>query len=299
MTSSRIRSTAPPRLLGRTSPSALAWTCAVLIAAAWGASWVAHRLDERPVARADRNGVVLGAGSAIALPFGAGSAGAGDAVEPGAPQSPPDGAVQPSDLPPAVAALDGESAVHALYRLGARGRAGDARAAFDAFQVADFCAGVERLRAPHEARLERDRRICDGVTPALLAERYRQLEVAAQGGMAGAAALLLEAAGDGGADPPIERAIKWARRDASAGDLGALSAMTRLYQFGGAVEIDTDQALAFAVATEDRMQSRAEDFSPGELAMEHLLVVEFESKLGADRSEAAHRAASGIFVSRP
>jgi hypothetical protein len=99
---------------------------------------------------------------------------------------------------------------------------------------------------------------------------------------------------DGLAAPWVERAIELARRDAQSGDLGALTAMTSLYQFGGIVDPDPDQALVFAVATEDRMQARAEEFSPGELAMEHLLVFEFESQLGADRSDAAHLAASAI-----
>jgi hypothetical protein len=315
-----LRTGHPARSPGRSRPAAVAGMCIALCVAGWSANLIVHRSLAPRAAVPSAGGGSLGAGSAIAPPFGRGVAGEASASD--SPATPtPNSKPRSSDLPPAVAALGTEPAVHALYLLGARARAGDAQAAFDAFEIADFCAATEASRAilinlpitadgtdraRRQARFDRDSRICDGVTPALLAERYRHVQLAAEGRIPGAAVRLLDAAqpaqtdaGDPDAtNPPpaawAERAIELARRDAQSGDLGALNAMTRLYQFGGVIDRDPDQALVFAVATEDRMQASAEEFSPGELAMQHLLVFEFESQLGAGRSDAAHVAASAI-----
>jgi len=276
-------------------------------------AWILVRVADRDGGASrsvSRDEISLGSGSAVAFPFGRGPA-IDAATMPGAAPDPgPD-----ADLPPIVAALGSEPAVSALYRLGSQARAGDARAAWDAFEVAAFCAetgpsGSAESNGPAQSnvapKLERARRICDGVTPAQLDERYRYLQVAAEGAVPGAAVRMLDLAqresmaeegdGTGNRPPPLpgERAVELALRDARTGDVEALAAMTSVYQLGGIVAPDPDQALAFALATESGMAARAQDYSPGELALEHLLVLEYESKLGAERSVAAQQAASLI-----
>ena len=232
-------------------------------------------------------GSPLGTGSAVAFPFARGDGGqaANDAQQ--------QASLAP-DLPPSIAALGDEPIAHALYRLGARARIGDAQAALSAFEIADFCA---------HAQDDSQRRLCDGVTPALLGERYQNLQRAAEGKVAGAAVRLLDAAEQEGVRSPVDwsdRAIELARRDAAAGDLDALVTMTKLYQFGGSVDADQQQALTFAIATEGRMVAGgAESSSPGEIALERLLVFTLESQLGPERSDAAHQAAASLLAAAP
>jgi len=299
------------------------WPFAALLAVAGLVHWCGAHIEPGAPVSSTGTAILPGTGSSAALPFGrAGSIGsvAGDGA---AAASPPSSTAPDPDLPPAVAALGTEPAASALARLALRARAKDAVAAREAYAIADFCAVIERSRdsllaqpavAPdpgldaRRARFERGRRICDGVTPAQRSERLTHLRLAAEGANAGAAVEMLEIAqrlardADAAADAAAEirspawgeRAVELARRDARDGDIDALTALTRLYQLGGVVEPDADQALAFALATEARMRQQPQVYSPGELAMAQLLVIEFESKLGADRSDAARRVAAEI-----
>jgi len=128
-------------------------------------------------------------------------------------------------LPPATAGPPLESAAQTLLRLRTPAIGGDARAAWRAFRLAEFCETPERnrsalrdlpvsmfatLRAVLEPEAEVDAKLCEGITATQLRERRAYLLVAADGAVPGAAAALFdlgpadEESVDDRADPEVK-----------------------------------------------------------------------------------------------
>jgi hypothetical protein len=229
----------------------------------------------------------LGAGSPAALPFGppgADTAGPFDAASPWA------RALASSDaVPAAVAALGGEPVHEALDRLRQLARGGDAQAASDAFEIAQFCADAgafgralpalpvttqPQLKAELEARTAQQQRACEAATPAQLAARFEDVRIAAEAGVKGAAVRLLDAAppgteaGDATAGAWTQHAVALAERDAIGGDVGALTALGNAYESGGPVERDPTRALLYQLAAVEIMQAQPQQYSAGEVELQ-------------------------------
>jgi hypothetical protein len=218
------------------------------------------------------------------------------------------------NVPRAVLALGKESAGRALDRLGARARAGDAQAALDAFDIAEYCAGANayrgvlrgmpaaadpQLRAQIETQAHDSAQACLGTTPAQLGERYANVWIAAQSGLPGAALRLLDAAMSGqpnGAlsDTAAADAVALVRRDAMGGDVQALTAMANVYQNGGPVTRDAVQALSYQLAAEQLMRTQPQAYSSFDLAQQREFSAQLESQVSADERNSARKAALGL-----
>jgi TPR repeat protein len=288
---------------------------ACALCAGLGVFWIKGQAGEaRPAALALDHSPALGAGSALAFPFGRGdSAAAGhDTATTGWAQFP----FAAPDLPDAILAMRGEPASDALDRLGALARRGDARAAFDAYEIADFCTTPDLYRSALlalavganggvreklDSGAKENAGICLGTTPAQLNERFANIRIAAQGGVKGAAEKLLDAGLPGQLayadtfDPTI---LEWAQltvglvlRDATGGDVGALTALASLYQSGEVVARDPTQALTYQLAAAELMKAQAQQYSPGELALQQEFISGFESQVAGDQLDAARKAA--------
>jgi len=222
----------------------------------------------------------------------------------------------PPGLPQAVAELRGEPVRQALDRLGSLARLGHAQAAYDAYELAQFCAvsgdfdrGLvmlpadtdRNLRDRLQAQAARDARLCDGTTPAQLGERFAEIRIAADGGVKGAAERLLDAqlaaqgpsvdASDPVSGAAMRRALELVHRDALAGDVDALAALASLYQSGGIVAQDAAQALLFQSAALEIMKSQPQAYSVPEIELEQQFVSNDESLVPGESRDAIRKAA--------
>jgi hypothetical protein len=221
-------------------------------------------------------------------------------------------------LPPTNTVPGSESAADTLIRLRAEALGGDARAAWNAFQIADLCATPEReqralhdlpvgmfttLRASLEPEAEANAKLCLGVTGLQRDERRTYLIIAADGGVPGAAAALFDfgpadhASDEDPVDPEVrtwnEHTLALLRRDADRGDFGALTALQAVYQYGGIAAVDATQALTYELAVEGLMASDTK-FVPAELDLHRESISRIQSLLSADERIAAEAAAANL-----
>ena len=239
---------------------------------------------------------------------------AGESV---APAWPAPSASVSSRRPRAIVALGTESVAHALDRLGALARSGDAQAAFDVYEMADFCAipsDVYRstlrslpmevfteVRATLESDAEDQIRICSGTTPAQLEPRLAYLQIAADRAVPGAAERLLEAGLPGQPaynDPNdpivkewVQNAVELVRRDAVGGDLDALLLLASLYRSGDLVARNSAEALVYQLAAEELMAAQSQKFTRAELELEQKFTDRHDAAVSIDESNAAKSAA--------
>jgi len=307
---------APPLQARKRKP--IAWIAACSLLAALGVARLAEHLREvPPPVKAARQAPVLGAGSAVALPFGqagvAPAAGWDDAAgwARGLPPLP--------GVPRPVARLGSESIPHALDRLGSLARGGDGKAAFDAFEIAQFCAASDAfqrslvmlpadtddtLRTQLQTQAQAHARMCEEATPAQLGERFAHIRIAAESGVTGAAEQLLDAGLPGqapwgeAADPAAaqwrEHALELVRRDALNGDVGALTALGSLYQSDQLVAQDPAQALLYQLTALEIMKSQPQRFSLPEMQMQQQFALAYQSQVPGQTMDAIQKAALDI-----
>jgi len=245
------------------------------------------------------------------------SKGAGEPIRASSPRHREIPALSPASPWPQES-VGSESVAQALTRLRTLALGGDARAAWNAFQIAAFCAIPERersalrdlpvgmftmLRAALEPEAEANAKLCVGVTALQRRERGAYLLIAADGGVPGAAAELFDfgpsdqASDDDPADPELkiwgEHTLALLSRDADRGDLGALTALQAVYQYGGIAAANPTQALTYELAVQELMASDSK-FVPEELDLQHESVARIESQLSADERIAAEVAAANL-----
>jgi hypothetical protein len=209
-----------------------------------------------------------------------------------------------------------ELAAAALVRLRALALGGNVGAAWNAFQIAEFCEAPERdrsalrdvpvgmftmLRATLEPEAEVNAKICAGVTAAQLSERRAYLSIAADGGVPGAAAKLFDLgpsdrpSDDDPADGEVkswgEHALALLQRDAARGDLGALEALEAVYQYGGIAPPNATQALTYQLAVQELMAG-AQKFAPAELDLQRDAAARLSSQLPPEERRTAAAAAA-------
>jgi TPR repeat protein len=190
------------------------------------------------------------------------------------------------------------------------------RAAADAFEIAQFCAttGLSRsallslpaaaspdVRESLQSSAEGDARNCRDATPAQLGERYADIRIAAEGGVPGAAEKLLdlglpgELAGDAAIDPAVndwtEHALELVRRDATTGDVGALTALASVYREGSGVATDPARALSYQLAAVEILKAQPQQYSPYEVALQQEFASRAAASAGRDELDAARQAA--------
>ncbi len=296
----------------------IAWIAACSLLAVLGVARLTEHLREvPPPAGAARQAPVLGAGSAVALPFG--QAGVAPATVWDDAAGWARGLPPPPGVPRPVARLGSESIRHALDRLGSMARSGDGQAAFDAYEIAQFCAAAgvfqrslvmlpadtdDTLRTQLHTQAQAHARMCEGATPAQLGERFAHVRIAAEGGVTGAAEQLLDAGLPGqapwgdAADPAAaqwrEHAIELVRRDGLNGDVGALTALGSLYQSGQLVAQDPAQALLYQLAALEIMKSRPQSFSVPEMQMQQQFAQVYQSQVPGQTVDAIQKAALDI-----
>jgi hypothetical protein len=226
---------------------------------------------------------------------------------------------QPSRLPRTIVVLGSESVSHALDRLDLKIRTGDAQAAFDAYEMADFCAipsevyrstlrglpiGVfAEVRPTLELDAEDQDGICSGTTPAQLGRRFAYLQIAADHAVPGAAERLLEtehAANNDRNDPTAkeweQNTVELVRRDAVGGDLDALKLMASLYRSGDVVARNTAQALVYQLAAEELMAAQPRQLTPGELELEREFTDGYKNAVPIEERDAAKLAALDLLA---
>lgn len=289
-----------------------------LLAALGVARLTEHLREVPPPAGAALQAPALGAGSAVALPFGqtgvAPAAAGWDETAGWAQGLPP----RPG-VPRPVARLGSESIRHALDRLGSLARGGDGQAAFDAYEIAQFCAASdafqrslvmlpadtdETLRTQLQTQAQAHARMCEGATPAQLGERFAHIRIAAESGVAGAAEQLLDAGLPGpapwgdAADPAAgqwrEHALELVRRDALNGDVGALTALGSLYQSDQLVAQDPAQALLYQLTALEIMKSQPQRFSLGEMQLQQQFALAYQSQVPGQSLDAIQKAALDV-----
>jgi TPR repeat protein len=157
-----------------------------------------------------------------------------------------------------------------------------------------------RVRGALESGVEQAAGICRGVTPAQLGERFANIEIAARSGVKGAAEKFLDTGMPGrlaydASDPAARQwaahAVELVQRDATNGDVGALTALASFYQSGDIVARDAMQALTYQLAAAELMKAQAQQYSPGELALQQEFITGFESQVASDRLAGAQKAA--------
>lgn len=256
-----------------------------------------------------------GAGSAAAFPFGRPASDLADGAEAWT-----RALSVPPGLPRTVATLGDESLAHALDRLASLARRGDAQAAYDAYELAQFCAAsadferalvmlpveTDRALLNHlQGRATQSEHLCEGATPAQLGEGLSDIRIAADGGIKGAAERLLDtqltapiasanspaASVDSATMSEAQHAIELVHRDALGGDVEALVALASLYQTGGLVAHDQAQAVLFQSAALEIMKSQPQVYSVGEIDLEQEYTTSAQGLLAPDEGESLHNAA--------
>jgi hypothetical protein len=239
------------------------------------------------------------------------------AIKPDKPESPREFTVTPPTLASAEPAR--ELAAAALVRLRASALGGNVGAAWSAFQIAEFCETPGRnrsalrdmpvgmftmLRATLEPEAEANTEICTGVTAAQLSERRAYLSIAADGGVPGAAVKFFDLgpsdspSDDNPADTEIkswgEHALALLQRDAARGDLGALTTLETVYQYGGIAPANATQALTYQLAVQELMTAGAQKFAPAELDLQREAAARLGSQLPPEQRRTATAAAADL-----
>jgi hypothetical protein len=227
-------------------------------------------------------------------------------VEPPAPLP----AVVSQPRAPAQAVPDFEVAARALVRLRAAALAGDASAAWQAFQMTELCETPERnrsalrelplamfatLRVTLEPEAQLDARLCEGVALPQLREHRAYLRIAADGGIRGAAADFFDLGpADEEASAWGEHALALLKRDAAHGEIGALAALQTVYQYGGIAAINATQALTYQLALQEIMAADAQEYAPAELELQRDAADRMASQLPLDQRLAAEAGAAEL-----
>lgn len=223
---------------------------------------------------------------------------------------PPLPAGDPQPPAPAQAGPDLQMAARAIVRLRAAAFAGDASAAWQAFQITELCeipgrnrnaqrelplAMFETLRAALEPEAQLDARLCEGVTAPQLRERRAYLSIAADGGIPGAAVNFFDL---GPADDETsawgEHALALLERDAAGGDMGALAALATVYQYGGIAGANPTRALTYQLAVQELMAADAQRFAPAELELQRDAANRIGDQLSVNQRLAAAAGAADL-----
>lgn len=223
--------------------------CVVIAAAGFGLQWFNHWRDKP----APTPNLSLGLqGSTSTIPFGRGV-----------------------DTPAhdiALSAQPGETPSAHLRRLHEAAHNGDAQAALDAFNIENPCSLIVMRNPPFPViATDAQRKLCDGLSPREIAQRFDDIRFAADHGVKGAVVQFFGAGYPGmdetqmldpnSKDPAFlawrADVLRYATRDAMAGDPQAMSLMSDIYN-GGLIDPPRQpaKALTYWVAMIDILRAQ-------------------------------------------